>query len=419
MGRYALSNNALFTTPDGAITDPPLAREPPKLSGSRTPAAAPETPLLKKRADEARAAFQHADRAPLASPPPSHESRASQAGHPDQAGRTNKRIRTIGSIASGLWRCFSFRTPSGRCSSTNAETLPSIPPAKQESLDQVNHRRNTNIYRGHGAKQARRSARRKALLVTANYTPRGTGGSTEPLDSTARDSIRFQKCLEKLGFEETDAIVVHGANGGSVAEDSFMQGLDMLFFEVQDDDVLVLLVSMHAILESGSVYLAFERNDRSVARVGTRELVEKINAKLGDVCCTVEIVFDTCFAAGLIKCPHIIRQMAPNSANGPEVIKDEPLALRAKQAPNQLAAYNDLGVRIAEENPSSLGDRLCTPHLHTRSVIIVWAAAEINQRAYECKFDGSGGGALITAICEAVETHGIVSRQKVFDDSVQ
>ncbi|QRV83954.1 hypothetical protein RhiJN_11970 [Ceratobasidium sp. AG-Ba] len=269
------------------------------------------------------------------------------------------------------------------------------------------------------------------------YTPRH-GGSTEPLDSTARDSIRFQKCLEsqcqafltpltivdqpahhiELGFEETDAIVVHGANGGSVAEDSFMQGLDMLFFEVQDDDVLVLLVSMHAILESGSVYLAFERNDRSVARVGTRELVEKINAKLGDVCCTVEIVFDTCFAAGLIKCPHIIRQMAPNSANGPEVIKDEPLALRAKQAPNQLAAYNDLGVRIAEENPSSLGDRLCTPHLHTRSVIIVWAAAEINQRAYECKFDGSGGGALITAICEAVETHGIVSRQKVFDDSV-
>ncbi|QRV97998.1 ICE-like protease (caspase) p20 domain protein [Ceratobasidium sp. AG-Ba] len=311
--------------------------------------------------------------------------------------------------------------------------------------------------KSHAVSQAPQPTK-KAFLVTANSSPE----THDLLDWTMEDSLRFQQCLKKIGFELEYIDVLRGANGQVTTENSFMGGLDRLLSGAKDGDVLVIFVSMHAFRINGSVYLLFEREDGSVFRMGAQDLVEKINLRLGRVRCTVEVILDVCYGAGLTQHLHVLLEMAPPPSTvvivsttieppATSTLPQEPLPVHHSGGnwsaldpgnsglafvPPPRPRHVNHAVAFGPPVPASSTTRPTTskPYagrnvgnvtqatplsssLQTPSVIIVWPAAKENQRAHECRSisGGRGGGTLTTAICEAIEATGGASREDIFN----
>ncbi|QRV97999.1 ICE-like protease (caspase) p20 domain protein [Ceratobasidium sp. AG-Ba] len=335
------------------------------------------------------------------------------------------------------------------------------PPEPDNLPRQTDSKPGTSWFRNIGARQAPaiRTPTRKAFVVTADSSPTIHGNyNLDPLDHTAHDSDRFRKCLEdRLEFKPKDIHVLKAVGKDFITEADFMSGFDDLFAGAGDGDLLVLYVSMHATLvnsaNSESVCLTFFKGDgQPAALIGTQELVNTINKKLG------QIILDVCYAAGLIKYQHIIRQMkfgAPqvvvstttesfSFAESPLLSKErcvheEASLLSPRFAPG--SAYPLPGVlkhitrTIATGAPlvmppftgtvvaSNLAHNRsfflaqappCVEELETPSVIIVWAAAKQHQQAWEY----GRNGALTDAICAAVENNRHISRMRLFDQYI-
>ncbi|QRV83956.1 ICE-like protease (caspase) p20 domain protein [Ceratobasidium sp. AG-Ba] len=350
------------------------------------------------------------------------------------------------------------------------------PPEPDNLQRQPDTKPGTSWFRNIGARQAPaiRTPTRKAFVVrscfpewidkhllshrsekvTADSSPTIHGNyNLDPLDHTARDSDRFQKCLvDRLEVKPKDIRVLKAVGNDFITEVEFMSGLDDLLASAGAGDLLILYVSMHATLfNSESVYLTFFKGDgQPAALIGTQELVNAINKKLGQVCCTVEVILDVCYAAGLIKYQHIIRQMkfgAPqvvvstttesfSVADSPLLFKGQyvhdtaglptprfspsstyPLPSSTYPLPSvpkhitrtiatgaPLAMPSFTGTVVASSFARNRGFFLAqapvyVAELQTPSVIIVWAAAKQHQQAWEY----GQNGALTDAICDAVE----------------
>ncbi|KAG8745179.1 hypothetical protein FRC10_008632 [Ceratobasidium sp. 414] len=317
---------------------------------------------------------------------------------------------------------------------------PSGPPANL--IEPERPRATTDNYRNFGSRQgATRTPTSKALLVTADSAPPPGG---EQLDYTANDSERLEKCLKSLGFKPEHIKVIKAVGTEFLTYEAFMGGLDFLFSDAVDGDVLVMLVSMHAVyIKSRGVYLKFVGPDKAVVFVGARDLV----------------VLDICHAAGLIKCKYIIRQMESKTVvvstivetDVPPSVETSPLLLTGnhrneadisvghislgKQQTNTNTSKHINQAVVASPSPlpgpviGSASTRNCNPvvrvlhsiftrapplDLQTASDILVWVAAKEGQDAHESTL-GSENGALVDAICQAIEKHGCLSREEVFD----
>ncbi|KAG9118879.1 hypothetical protein FRC07_006392 [Ceratobasidium sp. 392] len=274
--------------------------------------------------------------------------------------------------------------------------------------------------------QAPRGPTKKALLITADSSPRiDDQDDVAELDYTASDSERFERCIKKLGFGCKDIHVIKATGNEFLTEKSVIEGLEFLLSGAVDGDVLVLFVSTHAarFQLGGGVCLKLLKPDGSVMLMGTR------------------IVFDTCYAAGLIECKHVIRQMVPkcsttatstlietdampsvpylcyllasqrrqNEAHPPTHFIDPDTRSSAIPTPSTSVRNHNFAVQ-----PSSLG-------LQVQSDVFIWAAANKGEKAYECIFpeseDGLEGknGGLVGAICMAIEKNGYLPRIDVFD----
>ncbi|KAG8686630.1 hypothetical protein FRC08_012411, partial [Ceratobasidium sp. 394] len=328
------------------------------------------------------------------------------------------------------------------------------PPAPTQS---ERPRATTDSRRTFGSRQGvTRTPTNKALLVTADSAPPlGRDDKNEPLDYTAKDSERFAECLKKLGFELK---VVKAVGTEFLTEEAFTGGLDFLFSNAADGEVLVLLISMHATyIKNMGVYLKFVDAGGSVVLMGTRDLVDIINAKLRTVRCTVEVILDICHAAGLIKCKYVIRQMESKTmvvspiaeADASPSVGASSLLLTGdhhhNKYPGVSVSHLNLDTRQTVTNTprhinqavvgsSSVSlplSKLAIPSaatynnpflraflpidLQTASDIFVWVAARESQNAFERTKLGSKNGALVDAVCTAIEENGYLPRKEVFD----
>ncbi|KAG8776536.1 hypothetical protein FRC12_000854, partial [Ceratobasidium sp. 428] len=338
----------------------------------------------------------------------------------------------------------------------------------------------TDHYRSFGSRQAQvpRVPTRKALLVTADRSPPfGSSDTDEQLDYTSNDSERFEECLKKLNFEPKNIKVVKAVGAEFITREAFQEGLDFLLTGAVNGDMLVMLVSMHAIYikdrgvysKDRGVYLKFEGPNGSTVLIGARELVDLVNNKLRTVRCTVEVVLDVCYAGGLITCKHVIRQMESKASTVVvstfvEVDVPPPAVVLPPFLTNQ-SRHNEADISVSHASPftqqpiANIARHISQPlatglpiplppipqfiahsplarnynpvvqaiqaiifgppiELQTDADILVWAAAKEHQKAYERVLLGSKNGALVDAMCTAIEKHGCLTRKDVFDNYV-
>ncbi|KAG8723011.1 hypothetical protein FRC09_005092, partial [Ceratobasidium sp. 395] len=346
--------------------------------------------------------------------------------------------------------------------SVGTKALPSSSGLSTNEDTSTQHVRATESHTNPGPRQARppRHPASKALLLTADSAP--SLGIDHQLGYTANDSERFEACLRELGFEEIQVVKAIGAE--YLTRSAVMEGLDFLLSGAVDGDMLVVLVSTHGFKSHMSVYLEMKEDDGSIKFMGTREFIDTINSNLLGVRCTVEIVLDICYAAGLIRCKHVIRKMeSEGSAIVISTSVEEETSLPIPMSPFSLASRaNRKEVRIPASHlgpyapvitnlaghvnqavvagpsrvpflpttpiippaptSSSFMQKLCAyfvspPELQTESTVMVWAAAGGNQKAFErlpSSAEKSNGG-LVAGVCMALEKSKHVPRLDVFD----
>ncbi|KAG8710647.1 hypothetical protein FRC08_016892 [Ceratobasidium sp. 394] len=464
MGRSTLQSAhppSNITVDHSSSTIPTPTRSRPNLSGASTPSSSPTvSPLLGKALEATTASpgvaksLNGLAQVGCSSSPSSTDKCAPHSGDSiakesfDERVEAHSRRVSKGNVSTGIKPPPSSRPPA-------APTQPERPHTTTDN------RRNFGSHQG---KRRIPTRNLKALLVTADSAPPfGSSDENEQLDYTANDSERFAECLQNLGFKPEDINIIKAVGTELLTYEEFMGGLDFLFSNATDGDVLVLLVSMHAIyIKNRGVYLKFVGPSGSVMLMGTRDLVDVINAKLRTVRCTVEAILDVCHAAGLIKCKYVIRQMESKTvvvstiveADAPPSKETSPLLLTDDRRCNEAdvsASHVNLGAQRNTSkhiNQAVVGSpsvplpplpKLAVPSasthnnpffraihsifgppvdLQTRSDILLWVAAREGQNAYERTLSERKNGTLVDTVCTAIEKNGYLSREEVFDKYV-
>ncbi|KAG8708595.1 Ca(2+)-dependent cysteine protease [Ceratobasidium sp. 395] len=316
----------------------------------------------------------------------------------------------------------------------------------------------------------------KALLIGINS--RNASPKEMALEYAVADAKRFHRCLiGPLGFKEEDVEAVTDemdqAREGSLRAD-IGRKMDWLFKNASKDDMLVLFGHCRVFDGNRAVLLvSFDGGSESHALFPS-SLFQSYFSQL-PAGCTVEIIVDCCYGAGLIRLPEIQRVelkeasmttggslssnasaiegsitsqsriLAPGKPRGgicytitqlicpargedAEGFEDhqteptrnewhtsQPIVALPNEPTGQINRPRLFVTPCQGSNGKSAGHET----YDTDATVTVWVAAGSDQKAYELSqvAGGQGGGILSSAICKVIEEHnGYVERRIIWDE---
>ncbi|CAE6502386.1 unnamed protein product [Rhizoctonia solani] len=276
------------------------------------------------------------------------------------------------------------------------------------------------------------------------------------LDYAVRDAKLFEKRLKELndlgqqsgshlsGHFDFKIQVLTDEGGKIVPRTEVFKALRALFDGAKSDDLLVLFFSGHCCLTkpNGVVSLMTVEENQSYRLVPSTVFSEHIN-KLPPGC-TVEVFLDCCYSSGLIQVNNIIRKMTPDSAapgsiNGSSPSEPTGSGTTPSTTPASRGChtYGTFAAPIRKDSnsskcPSTSADTPGTSRgptqaglqgprpgikINTEASVIIWAASDADEKAYESPT--REGGPLTLAVCDeiknSVDMGEIVGREQLWN----
>ncbi|KAG9123081.1 hypothetical protein FRC07_000260, partial [Ceratobasidium sp. 392] len=156
---------------------------------------------------------------------------------------------------------------------------------------------------------------KKALVIGINN---GCLDESERLTFAVKDAERFRNCLiERLGFKPDNVRMLTDADseGGAVPLSKITENLRWLFGTAKSGDILVLFISGHCQYnETNKVVSLISVEEHTKPRLIPSTIFRSYFDQLPPGC-TVEVVLDCCYSAGLIKLPNIVEKMEMGRRN--------------------------------------------------------------------------------------------------------
>ncbi|KAG9094463.1 hypothetical protein FS749_012442 [Ceratobasidium sp. UAMH 11750] len=157
--------------------------------------------------------------------------------------------------------------------------------------------------------EASQNAIQKALLIGMNSARQGEKSKLRFADNDAK---RFANCLiKRLGFAEENVRILTDTDPENPALpfETITKGLNWLFNDARSGDTMVLLISGHCVLNgTNKVVSLISAEEHTTPRLIPSTVFRSYFDKLPRGC-TVEVVLDCCYSAGLIKLPHLVAKM--------------------------------------------------------------------------------------------------------------
>ncbi|KAG8701355.1 hypothetical protein FRC08_004126 [Ceratobasidium sp. 394] len=157
--------------------------------------------------------------------------------------------------------------------------------------------------------EASQTGVQKALLIGMNSARQGEKFKLRFADNDAK---RFANCLiKRLGFSEENVRILTDTDPENPALpfETITKGLNWLFDDARSGDTMVLLISGHCVLNgTNKVVSLISAEEHIKPRLIPSTVFRSYFDKLPQGC-TVEVVLDCCYSAGLIKLPHLVAKM--------------------------------------------------------------------------------------------------------------
>ncbi|KAG8701356.1 hypothetical protein FRC08_004127 [Ceratobasidium sp. 394] len=142
-------------------------------------------------------------------------------------------------------------------------------------------------------------------------------GPEKALKYAVADAERFTKCLtNNLGFKEEQVRTITDGESGTIRTDEILPELEWLFNGAggaSPDDVLVLFISGHCHFNEANKIVSLVSMEGDLKHILIPSTVFGSYFNKLPYGCTVEVVLDCCYSAGLIRLPEI-RRMELNSS---------------------------------------------------------------------------------------------------------
>ncbi|KAJ1306043.1 hypothetical protein OPQ81_010756 [Rhizoctonia solani] len=292
----------------------------------------------------------------------------------------------------------------------------------------------------------------KALVIGLNGP---IAHKERSLGYAVQDAKRFEKCLKKLnglgqqpnshlsGGFNFEIEVLTDEDGKSVPRTKIFRALDTLFSGAKSEDLLVLFFSGHCSKNqpNGIVSLMTVEDNNNYRLVPSTVFSQYIN-KLPPGC-TVEVFLDCCYSSGLVQLENVIRKMTPDSI-APKSIHWSPFSSEivtgrhSDTAPSSAPplvvfsgsqcidsnSSNDSGTAAGATKIPCVTNRALVglpgprpnEKISTQAHVIVWAASDITEKAYEsCQYEA---GPLAKTICDKIEQSSVMQREILWEQAM-
>ncbi|CAE6486912.1 unnamed protein product [Rhizoctonia solani] len=244
----------------------------------------------------------------------------------------------------------------------------------------------------------------KALVIGLNGPMHPTERS---LDYATQDARRFERSLKELNNlgQSPDSRLSQNFNfkievltdedGQNVSRVAIFRALDTLFTGAKPDDLIVLFISGQCSLfgRNGIVSL-MTVGDGEQLRLIPSTVFSQHFSKLPPGC-TVEVFLDCNYGAGLVRLNHVIRKMTMDDA-----IDKIPDGL---PSPSMLTHTPNPDAAVTFTSNPMLSPGTLPRTIDTNAYITVWAASDVDKKAYESP--SHEGGVLASAISEEIQKY--------------